>query len=408
MRVPELRTMHGNVRLPAFFPDGTRAVVRGLDAIDVEMTGTPGIVMNTYHLMRHPGIKTLSQLGGLHAFTGWDGPILTDSGGFQVYSLLRENPSLGAVRRNEVVFAPDGADKIALSPEKAVQVQLSAKSDIVMCLDWCIHPDDPPDINRSSVDTTIRWAKRCRDEFDRLVAEGSASRRKRTRLSRLGRPTEEGSSDAESLTGGIRRPLLFGIIQGGSDPRLREECAAALRELNFDGYAYGGWPLDGKNNLLRDILALTANAMPEDLPRYAMGVGKPENVVACARMGYNLFDAVIPTRDARHLRLYTFRASSVDQVELVGKEFYSPLYMQDLEHKRDDRPISEACDCYTCTHYGRAYLYHLFRVGDTLAYRLATIHNLRFYSQLMELLRKEAAMGDVAKQSAAKGESSGG
>jgi len=383
MRVPKLRTMHGNVQLPAFFPDGTRAVVRGMDAVDVKLTGTPGIVMNAYHLMRHPGIKVLSQLGGLHSFTGWDAPILTDSGGFQVYSLLRENPSLGAVRRNEVIFAPDGAEKIALSPEKAVQVQLSAKSDIVICLDWCIHPDDPPEVNRASVETTIRWAKRCREEFDRLVQESAPSRRKRRKGEVSAAPVP--SSD------GVDRPLLFGIIQGGSDPRLRQDCAAALGELKFDGYAFGGWPLDGNNNLLRDILALTASAMPEDLPRYAMGIGKPENVVACVRMGYNLFDAVIPTRDARHLRLYAFRAPSLDQVELKGREFYSQIYMQDHEHMRDSRPISDACDCYTCTHYSRAYLYHLFRIGDTLAYRLATIHNLRFYSQLMELLRREAA-----------------
>lgn len=374
--VPDLLTMHGAVKLPAFFPDGTRAVIRSLDAEDVRRTGTAGIVVNAYHIMRHPGIKVLARLGGLHSFTGWHGPILTDSGGFQVYSLLRENPSLGVVRRNEVIFSADGVGKTSLSPEKAVQVQLSARTDIVMCLDWCVHPDDPPEVNRASVDTTIRWAKRCREEFDRLVSGRAASRKKDV--------PGTGQGPAE-------RPLLFGIIQGGSDPRLREECTAALREMRFDGYAFGGWPLDGSHNLLRETLGLTASLMPAELPRYAMGIGKPENVVACARMGYNLFDSVIPTRDARHLRLYAFNAPSLEKAELRGKEFYSALYMQDRDHMRDERPISEVCDCHTCRNYSRAYLYHLFRIGDSLAYRLATIHNLRFYSQLMELLGREAA-----------------
>lgn len=359
--ISTLSTLHGNVQLPAFFPDGTRAVVRGLDARDVRDTGTPGIVMNTYHLMRHPGAKVVAGLGGLHAFTGWDGPILTDSGGFQVYSLLRENPSLGVVRRNEAVFAPNGEDKVVLSPQKSVQLQFSAHSDIVMCLDWCTHPDDPPDLNHMSVETTIRWAKRCREEFDRLVS------------------------------GRDRAPLLFGIIQGGGDEALRRECADALVGLGFDGYGFGGWPLDKDNNLTSDMLEFTARLMPDGLPKYAMGIGKPESVVACARMGYNLFDSAIPTRDARHVRLYVFRAGKAEDARLdVRGDFYETLYMQDRKHMRDDRPLSETCDCYTCRNYSRAYLYHLFRIGDSLAERLATIHNLRFYSQMMEMLRKEA------------------
>jgi queuine tRNA-ribosyltransferase len=368
-----LNTMHGDVSLPAFFPDATRAVIRCLDAQDVRLTGTPGIVMNAYHLMRHPGAKVLSYLGGLHAFTGWDGPILTDSGGFQVYSLLRENPSLGVVRRNEAIFTPDGdKDKVVLSPEKSIRMQMSAKSDIVMCLDWCTHPEDPAELNRNSVDTTVRWGKKCRQEFDRLVMERY----------------EAGGDGGDGGDGG-NRPLLFGIVQGGEDETLRRECTEALMDLGFDGYCFGGWPLDSDLNLLRDTLELTASLMPDSLPKYAMGIGKPENVVACARMGYNLFDSVIPTRDARHLRLYVFNAPSLDDVRLDTDRFYSTIYMQDRKHMRDRGPISEACDCYTCRNYSKAYLYHLFRVEDGLANRLATIHNLRFYAQLMDRIRKE-------------------
>ena len=376
-----LHTAHGNVRLPAFFPDATRAVIGSLDAEDIRHTGTPGLVMNAYHLMRHPGARILSRLGGLHAFTGWRGPILTDSGGFQVYSLLRENPSLGTVRRNEVIFDPGGdGDKTALSPEKSVRMQVASGADVVMCLDWCTHPDDPPDLNRRSVDTTIRWAKKCRAEFDRLMDEQLGPRR------RWG-----------------MRPLLFAIIQGGRDESLRRECAAALVDIGFDGYAFGGWPLDTERNLVRDVLELTASLMPGDLPKYAMGVGKPENVVACARMGYDLFDSVIPTRDARHLRLYVFNAPTLDSVDLDVGDFYSALYMQDKKYVSDGRPVSEACDCYTCRNYSRAYLYHLFRVGDSLADRLATIHNLRFYAQLMELLAREVRGGDSPHQDGSEG-----
>lgn len=368
-----LSTMHGTVQLPAFFPEGTRAVIRSLDAQDVRLTGTPGIVMNAYHLMRHPGAKVLSYLGGLHAFTGWDGPILTDSGGFQVYSLLRENPLLGVVRRNEVVFSPGGGEKkVVLSPEKAIRLQMAARSDILMCLDWCTRPDDPPGVSRKSVDSTVRWAKRCRTEFDRLASEQYGK-----------------SRTSESTAAG--RPLLFGIIQGGSDRALREECAASLIEMGFDAYGFGGWPLDSDRHLVLDTLELTAELMPGNLPKYAMGIGKPESVVACARMGYNLFDSAIPTRDARHLRVYVFNALKLEDVRLDGEKFYKTLYMQDRKHMRDDQPLSKACDCYTCRNYSRAYLYHLFRIQDSLAERLATIHNLRFYAELMQLVRKEAA-----------------
>jgi len=383
-----LRTAHGEISLPAFFPDATRAAVRSLDAEDVSLTGTPGLVMNAYHLMRHPGGRVLSRLGGLHAFTGWRGPILTDSGGFQVYSLLRENSSLGSVRRNEVIFDAGGeGDKVALSPEKSVRFQVAAGSDIVMCLDWCTHPDDPSETNRQSVDTTIRWARKCRAEFDLLIEE----RLRRKRRSRV----EPNGEEPDSLSGASERPLLFAIVQGGRDETLRKECAAALREIGFDGYAFGGWPLGADRVLVKDILELTASLMPQDLPKYAMGVGKPENVVACARMGYNLFDSVIPTRDARHLRLFVFNASRLDEVDLSADDFYSAIYMQDKKYVSDSRPISEACDCYTCRNYSRAYLYHLFRVGDSLADRLATIHNLRFYAQLMGLLAKEVQGGNA-------------
>ena len=342
-----LSLIHGDVKLPAFFPDATRGVVRCIDAQDLTECRVPGLVMNTYHLLNKPGPSTIKALGGLHTFSGWNGPILTDSGGFQVFSLIRENDKFGEIRQNEIVFRPEGkkGKKTVISPEKCIQAQFAYGSDIIMCLDYCTHPDDPPEINRLSVDITIRWARRCKDEYNRLAATSQ------------------------------KKPLIFGIIQGGSDLTLRKECAEALIEIGFDGFGFGGWPLDSQGRLTEDILAYTASLMPDHTPKYAMGIGRPEGIVACHKMGYNLFDCVIPTREARHNRLYVF-----------NEEFYEHFYPLDDIYRRDPRPVSDLCDCHTCRNYSRGYLRHLLNIGDSLGLRLATIHNLRFYIMLMERL----------------------
>lgn len=367
-----LETLHKTIQLPAFLPDGTRGVVRSLDSSDLVQTGTQGIVMNVYHLMQNPGAGVIKRLGGLHQFCGWSGPILTDSGGFQIYSLLRENPKRGVVRPKGVIFYPENGGtnskgkKIILSPEKCIQLQFQMGSDIMMCLDWCTHPEDPPEILRESVDLTIRWAKACKEEYDRQL---------------------ENRGKAKDLKAS-GRPLIFGIIQGGRDFSERKRCASALLELGFDGYGFGGWPLDNQGNLLQEMLEYTANLMPNHLPKYALGVGKPENVVACVKMGYTLFDTVLPTRDARHKRLYIFNASRWEEIDLEG-DFYSHLYLQDEKHRTSGEPISLLCDCLLCRNYSRAYLYHLFAIGDPLAFRLATLHNLRFYNLLFDRIRQK-------------------
>jgi queuine tRNA-ribosyltransferase len=351
---------HGLLRLPAFFPDGTYGAVRCAEPGDLVAAGVPGLVMNAFHLLSKPGLKTLRAMGGLHAFTGWDRPILTDSGGFQVFSLIRENEKFGQIRANEIIFRPEGGkDKVILTPEKSIQSQFVYASDVMMCLDYCTHIDDTDAINRQAVDTTIAWAARCKAEYEKqLAARGIAS-------------------DA--------RPLLFGIIQGGGSQELRKRCANALIDIGFDGFGFGGWPLDKQGNLASDVLAYTAALMPDNLPKYAMGLGRPEGIVQCARMGYNLFDCVIPTREARHNRLYVFR----DEVGLEGDDgalgrFFYHHYILDDKYAQDARPVSETCDCYTCTHHSRAYLRHLYKMGDGAAYRLGTIHNLRFYTRLLE------------------------
>ncbi|MCL2841713.1 MAG: tRNA guanosine(34) transglycosylase Tgt [Defluviitaleaceae bacterium] len=351
----ELKLPHGTVKLPAFFPDGTRGVVRCVDTADLKAAGVKGIVMNTYHLMTKPGATTVKAMGGLNKFCNWNAPIITDSGGFQVFSLLRENSSMGEIRPNEIIFRRDGK-KTVLSPEKCIQSQLSYGSDVIMALDYCTHSDDPYERQALSVDTTIRWGRKCMDTFNK----------------------RENKSTAQ----------LFGIIQGGNDKGLRKECADALIQMGYKSFGFGGWPLDSEGRLTEDILAYTAELMPDDGIKYAMGIGRPENIVACVRMGFNLFDCVIPTREARHNRLYVFDEAFEKREDIdLSTKFYRYHYILDDEHRRDSRPISTLCDCHTCQNYSRGYLRHLASIGDSLANRLATIHNLRFYTMLMELMQ---------------------
>lgn len=357
---PELKLPHGSLRLPAFFPDGTYGTVRCVDACDLISCRVPGIVMNSFHLMSRPGLGVVRAVGGLHAFAGWDLPILTDSGGFQVFSLLRENPKYGEVRKNGAIFRREDGRKVVLSPEKSMQMQFACGADIMMCLDYCTHPEDSREIHVLSVERTVEWAARCKEEFVRQL---------RTRR-----------MASES------RPLLFAVIQGGNDRDLRERCAARLREIGFDGYGYGGWPADSEGRLAEENLRLTAELMPEEMPKYAMGIGKPEGIVACYRMGYNLFDCVIPTREARHNRLYVLDGSGGD-----AQTGYSYYYILDEQHIRDSRPVSELCDCLLCRKYSRAYLYHLKKTDDPLGLRLATMHNLRFYTRLLERVTSDGA-----------------
>ncbi len=364
-----LKAAHGTIELPAFFPDGTFGVVRSIDAVDLEITSTPGVVMNCYHLMQKPGTNTIKSLGGLHKFTNWSKPILTDSGGFQVFSLIKENPKYGEIRNNGIIFRPSmEKEKVILTPEKCIQAQFGFGSDIMMCLDYCIHPDSPYETNKLSVDMTVKWAAACKKEYERILKQYE-----RILKQKAGNLPE--------------RPLLFGIIQGGNDKPLRKECAEALIDIGFDGFGFGGWPMDGNGNLLEDILAYTASLVPDSLPKYAMGVGKPDEIVQCVKMGYNLFDCVIPTREARHYRLMAFRCDGLENIDLNQKGFYKYIYILDEKYIRDEKPISDICDCYSCKNYSRAFLRHLFKIGDSLAYRLASIHNLRFYSSLMELIR---------------------
>ncbi|MBK9056014.1 MAG: queuine tRNA-ribosyltransferase family protein [Chloroflexi bacterium] len=352
---------HGNLPLPAFLPDGTQGVVRSVDAQDLLACGIQAVQMNVYHLLQRPGSTTIQALGGLHRMSGWSGPIFTDSGGFQVYSLIRQKPKSGSITDRGATFHIEGTDrKFNLTPEKSIQLQLSYGSDVVICLDDCTHMDDPFATQQESVRRTVKWAKRCRTEFDRLVAE-------------------------KKLVGDMR-PRLVAVVQGGNSPELRQQCAEQLLEIGFDGYGYGGWPLDNQGKLLTEMLALTRELIPREFTLHALGVGHPENVLVCGRVGYNLFDSTMPTRDARHGRLWCFTANPAQP---LSGDWFHFLYINDDKLIKRNEPLSPYCDCHTCRHYTIGYLHHLFKINDNLYPRLATIHNLRFMMQLLDNLRTE-------------------
>jgi queuine tRNA-ribosyltransferase len=355
-----LETAHGPLHLPAYFPDATRGVVRTVDSRDLEACGVQGLVVNVFHLSTRPGVGLIKQAGGIHEFMGWRRPIASDSGGFQLMSMIRENPRYGTISRRGIHFVDlDGRrDKVLFTPERSIRLQYDLGADLMVCLDDCPSPDASPEEVAQSVERTVGWAARCREEFDRLLA----SRGK----------------------GSDPRPLLFGVVQGGYDRSLRSQCAEQLLSLGFDGLGFGGWPLTPEGDLAEEILAHTAHLIPDHLPRFALGVGKPEHIVRCYQMGWRIFDCVLPSRDARHGRLYVWNAARAEEVDVLSPRFYTHVYIRDEKHKRQQDPVSAGCDCVCCRDYSLGYLHHLFDIGDPLALRLATLHNLRFYTQLLE------------------------
>jgi queuine tRNA-ribosyltransferase len=346
---------------PLFLPDATYGVVRATDAADLEDAGVRMLMVSAFHLMRRPGISTVKALGGLKQMMGWRGPVATDSGGFQAYSLIRENPRYGKITDDGLLFTPEDSDKtIRLTPRRAIETQMRLGADLLFCLDDCTHPREAAAEQAASVRRTIAWARECKVEFARAVA------------GRRPRPDPP--------------PRLFAVIQGGRDETLRRDCAQALIDIGFDGFGYGGWPLDEEGALLEDMLALTRSLVPRGVPLHALGVGHPASIAACARMGYTTFDSALPTRDARRGRLYAWRSETPDFAG-SAKEWFQIVYMQDELHLKRDAPLSATCQGLCCQRYSTGYLHHLFKINDALFARLATIHNLNFMTTLMAALR---------------------
>ncbi len=338
-RLGTIRTPHGDVSTPVFMPVGTQAAVKALTPEQVRGLGAEIILGNTYHLYLRPGHRLIADLGGLHRFMNWQGPILTDSGGFQIYSLgaLRKIAEEGATFQSHI----DGSPHF-LGPESAIEIQEALGSDIMMCLDQCIAYPATRDESEMALDRTARWALRCKN-----------SRRS-------------------------GRQALFGIIQGGIYPDLRRRGVDQIAAIGFDGYAIGGLSVGEPKELLLENLAVTAPLLPEDRPRYMMGVGTPEDLVEGVYHGIDMFDCVMPTRCARNGLLFT-----------NGEK----VVIKNARYREDSSPLDSTCDCYTCQNYSRAYLRHLYVAGEILAMVLNTIHNLRYYLHLMEQIR-EAIRGD--------------
>jgi queuine tRNA-ribosyltransferase len=353
---------HGSLDLPIFLPDATLGVVRSLDTVDLTNSGVQGLVMNVFHLMQKPGTSTIQALGGLNKMTGWDGPIITDSGGFQAYSIIHEQPNRGSVNdKGMSVKNEHTGRKFSLTPEKSVQLQINYGADIIMCLDECTHVDAPYSEQTKAVERTIKWAQRSKKEFNHQIIQRGWH--------------------------ADRHPLIFGVIQGGRDLPLRKRCADALLEIGFDGFGYGGWPLDESGALLKDILTATRSYIPSNFHMHALGVGHPESISTCVNMGYTLFDSSLPTRDARRGRLYT-TTKNPDEISYRSDEnWFDMVYLQDRKHIKNNRPISPYCTCYTCSRYSIGYLHHLFACNEMVVARLATLHNLSFMTSLMKKLR---------------------
>lgn len=342
------------IKFPIFLPDATMGVVRGLDFNDLKKSGIEGVVVNTYHLMTQPGIEVISRAGGLKKMMKWDGLIVSDSGGFQVLSLIHRHSSFGRVKDEGVIFYKGSRKRhksFCLTPEKSIEVQFALGADILICLDDCPKKGASLKEIKENVKRTIEWAKRSKEQFLKEL-------KKRKIVSK-------------------RRPLLFAVVQGGNSKKLRKYCAENLIKIGFDGYCFGGWPIDERGRVDLKTLRYTAHLLPNDKPKFALGIGDLKTIKECFKMGYNIFDCVLPTRDARHGRLYFLPG---------GKNKY--LYITKKIYEKDFRPIDKNCDCLTCKNYCRAYLHHLFKIKDFLAGRLATIHNLRVYVRLIELLRK--------------------
>ena len=343
-RCGRLTLAHGVVDTPVFMPVGTYGTVKAMTPRELSEIGAQICLGNTFHLWLRPGLEAIAAHGGLHRFMGWNGPLLTDSGGFQVFSL----GALRKISEEGVKFSsPINGDKLLLTPEESMRIQHILNSDIAMIFDECTPYPASFEAAAQSMRLSLRWAQRSRDKHDAL-----------------------GNGNA-----------LFGIVQGGMYEELRDESLAGLASIGFDGFAIGGLSVGEPKEEMARILAHTAPRLPHHNARYLMGVGTPEDLVNAVQAGIDMFDCVMPTRNARNGHLFTR---------------YGDIKIKNAQHKNDPRPLDENCACYTCRNFSRAYLHHLHRVGEILGAQLNTLHNLHYYQTLMHELREAITTGKLA------------
>lgn len=378
-------TINGKqLKLPVYFPDATRAVAKSLDTQDLLNVGVEGCVINTLHLAEKPGRGLIKEAGGVHKLMNWPGVLASDSGGFQIYSLIQNDASYGKMHRDGFIFYTGGVKKKKkniFTPEKSIQTQFDLGADIMVCLDYFTPEKADEAMIKLSVEKTTEWARRCKQEFARVIGDSSRFAQDK-RLSVISNTPSHKASEVRS------RPALLAVIQGGGSKKYREQSAKELIKIGFDGYAFGGHWLNEEGKFDFDILSYTASLMPKDSIKFGLGIGNPKAIIEGFKAGYRIFDCVLPTRDGRHGRLYNF-TEDPDKMDILNIEKPTEFLAIDREkYFRDFSPVSEYCDCLTCKNYTRAYLHHLFNIEDSTAGRLASIHNLRTYTKLIELLRE--------------------
>lgn len=349
--------------LPQFLPDATRAVVKSVDSNMLKDAGIEGVVVNTYHLMQEPGPSVIEVTGGIKKFMNFDGLITTDSGGWQIFSLIHRNKNAGKITDKGVTFAVGKYKRKLFTPEQSIEIQFKIGSDIIICLDDFTDPTGNLDKVAESVQRTTLWAKRCKQRYLEIC-------------------DQKGLNDQT-------RPHIYAVVQGGANLEMRKKSADDLVNIGFDGFGFGGYLVDENSDLDLNVAEKLTSLIPTDKAKFALGTGSPYEIAMCRQFGWDIFDCTLPTRDARHMRLYIFKDPPKSREDLFNKDIYGFLYIKREEFTRDTRPIEETCGCYTCKNYSRAYLHHLFKIEDTLAFKLATIHNLRHYTKVIELLRNK-------------------
>lgn len=366
-------------QLPIYLPDATLGVARNLDSLDLLRVGLEGVMVNTYHLIQKPGEEILQKVGGIKKLMNWSGFVSSDSGGFQLFSLIQKNPELGKITDEGIVLytGPKKQKKTLFTPEDSIRMQFALGSDVMICLDDFSPPKANEKRIKESVERTIAWAKRAKVEFEKQLQK-------------------HGFTDDN-------RPLLLAPIQGHNNHKWREFCSQELQKIGFDIYGLGGWPLDEQGKFDYSFCQKNAELTPKDSLRFALGVGTPENIVKLFFMGYQFFDCVLPTRDARHQRLYVFKVDPKNlNQEILKKlteenrlnEIFDYAYIGKGKFATDNSAISQFCDCPLCKktddipQVSKAYLHHLFKIEDGSAFRLASLHNLRTYTLLIEALRR--------------------
>jgi queuine tRNA-ribosyltransferase len=361
-----LETAHGTIQTPVFMPVGTVGTVKGITPHELTDMNAQIVLGNTFHLWLRPGLDVIRVHGGLHGFMSWEGPILTDSGGFQVWSLTH----LRKITEQGVRFAsPLDGQRLMLSPEKSMEIQRVLNSDIVMIFDECTPYPADWETAKQSMELSLRWAERSRRAFDALPGAST--------LTPSSSP--DGGGERPAAQRAATGQALFAIVQGGMYEDLRERSLERLSEIGFDGYALGGLSVGEPKEDMERILGHMGHRLPADRPRYLMGVGTPEDIVYAVTQGIDMFDCVMPTRNARHGLLFTWRGD---------------LRIKNARFKSDTGPVDPECDCYTCRHYSRAYLHHLQRSGEMLGARLNSIHNLHFYQAFTGRMRAALEAGE--------------